>query len=385
MNSRQAESVKGSRHHTSTSKISHISHQEIETMMITNISQLLEITIQRQASDLHLLADFPPTIRVNGDLIALPGLSVLDGKEIETLVRPILSNVHQEQLSRFLDVDFGLQYKELARFRANVYKQMGTLAASFRLIPKKLRKLEETGLPANIAKVTNLKQGLVLVTGPTGQGKTTTLAALIDRINNEQNAHIITIEDPIEFIYAKSKSLVSQRELNADTLSWSRALRATLREDPDVVLIGEMRDLETISAALTIAETGHLVFATLHTNSAAQTLDRIIDVFPSVQQSQIRSQLAAVLEVVISQRLVPTINPGRALAYEILVANTATRAIIREGKTHLIDNLIQTSAESGMVILEASLAYLLREGIISLETAQNYSFRPQVLSKLLDA
>lgn len=353
-------------------------------MTIANIGQLLEVTIQRQASDLHLLSDFPPTIRVNGDLLPIPGLAPINGKDIETLIRPVLSIAHQDQLTKFLDVDFGLEYKDMARFRVNVYRQMGTLAASFRLIPKKLRKLEETGLPANISNVTNLKQGLVLVTGPTGQGKTTTLAALIDRINQEQSAHIITIEDPIEFIYEKARSLVSQRELNSDTMSWGRALRAALREDPDVVLIGEMRDLETISAALTIAETGHLVFATLHTNSAAQTLDRIIDVFPSIQQSQIRSQLAAVLEVVISQRLVPTINPGRALAYEILVANTATRAIIREGKTHLIDNLIQTSAESGMVILEASLAYLLREGVISLETAQNYSFRPQVLNKLLD-
>lgn len=353
-------------------------------MSIANINQLLEITIQRDASDLHLLSGFPPTVRVNGDLVVVPGLEQLDGRAIETLIRPILSQAHQEQLTRFLDVDFGVQFRDMTRFRVNVYRQMGTLAASFRLIPKKLRKLEETGLPANIASVTGLKQGLVLVTGPTGQGKTTTLAALVDRINTEQSAHIITIEDPIEFVYPKARSLISQRELNSDTMSWPRALRATLREDPDVVLIGEMRDLETISAALTIAETGHLVFATLHTNSAAQTLDRIIDVFPSDQQSQIRSQLAAVLEVVVSQRLVPTINPGRALAYEILVANTAARAIIREGKTHLIDNLIQTSAESGMVILEASLAYLLREGVISLETAQNYSYRPQVLSKLLD-
>jgi twitching motility protein PilT len=354
-------------------------------MLITNISQLLDITIERQASDLHLLNNFPPTIRVNGELIAIPGLAALNAQDIDNLIRPVLSHAHQEQLTRFMDVDLGLEYKDIARFRANIYRQMGTLAASFRLIPKKMRKLEETGLPSNIAKITSLKQGLVLVTGPTGQGKTTTLAALIDRINSEQSAHIITVEDPIEFIYSKGKALVSQREINSDTVSWTRALRAALREDPDVVLIGEMRDLETIAAALTIAETGHLVFATLHTNSAAQTLDRIIDVFPSVQQSQIRSQLAAVLEVIISQRLVPTINPGRALAYEILVANPATRAIVREGKTHLIDNLIQTSAESGMVILESSLVYLLREGKISLETAQNYATRPQVLSKLLDA
>ena len=353
-------------------------------MNVTNIGQLLEITIQRQASDLHLLAGFPPTLRVNGDLLPITGLTELEPKDIETLVRQIVSQGHQEQLNKFLDVDFGLEFKDLARFRVNIYRQSGTLAAAFRLIPKKLRRLEETGLPSNIGRITDLKQGLVLVTGPTGQGKTTTLAAFVDKINHEQAAHIITIEDPIEFIYQKAKSLVSQRELNSDTVSWSRALRATLREDPDVVLIGEMRDFETIAAALTIAETGHLVFATLHTNSASQTLDRIIDVFPSIQQAQVRSQLASVLEAIITQRLVPSINPGRALGYEILFANTATRAIVREGKTHLIDNLIQTSAESGMVILEASLAYLLREGIISLETAQNYCLRPQVLSKLLN-
>lgn len=307
--------------------------------MVANISQLLELTVQRQASDLHLLTGFPPTLRINGDLLPLVELNSLTDKDIESLVMPVLSAGHVEQLNKFLDVDFGLQYRDMARFRVNVYKQMGTLAAAFRLIPKKLRKLEETGLPSNIAKVIDLKQGLVLVTGPTGQGKTTSLAAFIDKINHEQSAHVITIEDPIEFIYGKAKSLISQRELNSDTVSWSRALRAVLREDPDVVLIGEMRDFETIAAALTIAETGHLVFATLHTNSAAQTLDRIIDVFPSVQQTQVRSQLAAVLEAVISQRLIPTINPGRALAYEILIANTATRAIIREGKMHLIDNL----------------------------------------------
>ena len=352
--------------------------------MIANISQLLEITIQRQASDLHLLAGFPPNIRVNGELMPIVGIPELTGQDIDTLVKPILSQAHVEQLNKFFDVDFGLEFKDLARFRVNIYRQMGTMAAAFRLIPRKLRKLEETGLPSNIANIIDLKQGLVLVTGPTGQGKTTTLAAFIDKINNEQRSHIITIEDPIEFIYNKSKSLISQRELNSDTVSWSRALRATLREDPDVVLIGEMRDFETIAAALTIAETGHLVFATLHTNSAAQTLDRIIDVFPSIQQAQVRSQLAGVLEAIICQRLIPTINPGRALAYEILTANTATRAIIREGKTHLIDNLLQTSAEAGMVILESSLAYLLREGLISLETAQNYSIRPQVLNKLLN-
>lgn len=351
--------------------------------MNLNISQLLEITVERQASDLHLVANFPPTIRVNGDLVQIVGSQELTNEDVRSLVLPILSEGQKAQLDRFLDVDFGMDYKSIARFRVNLYKQMGTLAASFRLIPKKLRKLEETGLPSSLSKITDLKQGLVLVTGPTGQGKTTSLAAFIQKINSEQAANIITVEDPIEFIYPKGKSLVSQRELNSDTVSWGRALRAILREDPDVVLIGEMRDFETIAAALTIAETGHLVFATLHTNSAAQTLDRIIDVFPSIQQAQIRSQLAGVLEVIISQRLIPSIAPGRVLGYEILISNPACRAMIREGKTHLIDNLIQTSAESGMVIMESSLAYLLREGLITLENAQNYALRLAVLNKLM--
>lgn len=351
--------------------------------MNLNISQLLDLTVQRQASDLHLIAKFPPTIRVNGDLLPIVGSEELTNEDVRSLVLPILSEGQKVQLDRFLDVDFGMGYKDIARFRVNLYRQMGTLAAAFRLIPGKLRKLEETGLPASLSKITDLKQGLVLVTGPTGQGKTTSLAAFIEKINSEKACNIITVEDPIEFIYTKGKSLISQRELNSDTVSWARALRAILREDPDVVLIGEMRDFETIAAALTIAETGHLVFATLHTNSAAQTLDRIIDVFPSIQQAQVRSQLAGVLEAVISQRLIPSIAPGRVLAYEILISNSACKAMIREGKTHLIDNLIQTSAESGMVIMEASLAYLLREGFITIENAQNYAFRISVLNKLL--
>lgn len=351
--------------------------------MNLNISQMLDLTVERQASDLHLVAKFPPTIRVNGDLVAIVGSEELSNEDVRSLVLPLLSEGQKAQLDHFLDVDFGMDYKNIARFRVNLYRQMGTLAASFRLIPRKLRKLEETGLPASISKVTDLKQGLVLVTGPTGHGKTTTLAAFIEKINSEKACNIITVEDPIEFIYTKGKSLISQRELNSDTVSWARALRAILREDPDVVLIGEMRDFETIAAALTIAETGHLVFATLHTNSASQTLDRIIDVFPSIQQAQVRSQLAAVLEAVISQRLIPSIAPGRVLGYEILISNPACKAMIREGKTHLIDNLIQTSAESGMVIMEASLAYLLREGFITIETAQNYAFRISVLNKLL--
>lgn len=348
-----------------------------------NIQQLLQLTIERNASDLHLISKYQPILRINGELTPIPGSPLLTKEELENLVSQILSPYQKEILEKNWELDLGIEYHDQARFRVNIYKQQGSLAAAFRLIPKQIRSLEETGLPRVISKITDLKQGLVLVTGPTGHGKSTTLAAFINQINQTRGAHIITIEDPIEFVYPEGKSLMSQRELNTDTKSWGSALKSALREDPDVVLIGEMRDLETIATAITVAETGHLVFATLHTNSAAQTLDRMIDVFPANQQPQIRVQLAAVLETVISQRLVPTINPGRVLAVELLFGTSALRAMIREGKTHLIDNLIQTSAESGMVSLEMSLMSLVKEGKISIEIAQSYSLRPHVLNRLL--
>lgn len=350
--------------------------------MIT-IQQLLETTIARNASDLHLLAGFYPLIRVNGELVPINATEILTNEDVENLILPLLSNVQKDILLQYWELDFGFDFEKKARFRTNIYKQRGTLAAAFRLIPSNIRTIEETGLPPQVAKLGELKQGLILVTGPTGHGKSTTLAAFINQINLTRSSHIITVEDPIEYIYPKSKSLISQREVNTDTRSWGNALKSALREDPDIVLIGEMRDLETISAAMTIAETGHLVFATLHTNSAAQTIDRIIDVFPENQQPQIKVQLAAVLEAIIAQRLVPTINPGRVLAAEILFATAGIRSVIREGKTHLIDNIIQTSGELGMMTIEASLAYLVREGKITIETAQNYALRPSVLNKLL--
>ncbi|MBI2021680.1 PilT/PilU family type 4a pilus ATPase, partial [Candidatus Daviesbacteria bacterium] len=281
------------------------------------------------------------------------------------------------------ELDFGVDFENKARFRINIYRQKNSLAAAFRLIPMVIRSIESLGLPTTVSRISDLKQGLVLVTGPTGHGKSTTLAAFINQINNTRNTHVITIEDPIEYVYPPGRSLISQRELNSDTKSWSNALKAALREDPDVVLIGEMRDLETISSAMTIAETGHLVFATLHTNSAAQTVDRIIDVFPEKQQYQIRTQLAAVIEAIIAQRLVPTYTPGRVLATELLFGSPALRNLIREGKTHLIDNLIQTSGELGMMNLETSLSILVREGKITSITAQNYALRPALLNKLL--
>lgn len=348
-----------------------------------NINQLLQITIDRQASDLHLILGYTPQLRINGELSVIPGTAKLEITDLENLIFPILTPSQKEVLLKMWEIDFGIEFESKARFRVNIYRQSNSWAAAFRLIPIKIKTLEETGLPHQIERLIALKQGLVLVTGPTGHGKSTTLAAFTNTINMTRSTHIITIEDPIEFIYPKGKSLVSQRELNIDTQSWTNALKSALREDPDVVLIGEMRDLETISSALTIAETGHLVFATLHTNSASQSVDRIIDVFPPSQQPQIRLQLSSVLEAIISQRLIPTINPGRALAAEILFATSAVRAQIREQKSYLIDNLIQTSAEYGMVSLEESLVTLAREGKITAESAINYSLRPEVLTKML--
>ncbi len=347
------------------------------------IQQLLEVAVIQNASDLHLLVGEPPILRVNGELTPVQGTAKLTPADLENLIFPILLPRQKEVFTENWELDLGIDFENKVRFRVNIYKQKGFLAAAFRLIPRQIRNLEETGLPHLVSRITELKQGLILVTGPTGHGKSTTLAAFINQINMTRNVHIVTIEDPVEFVYPPGKSLISQRELNSDTKTWTNALKAVLREDPDVVLVGEMRDLETIATVMTIVETGHLVFATLHTNSAAQTVDRIIDVFPVNQQPQIKIQLAAVTEAIISQRLIPTITPGRTLAYELLFANPALRSIIREGKTHLIDNLIQTSAEYGMVSLEMSLATLVKEGKITVQTAQNYALKPQILNKLL--
>ncbi len=347
------------------------------------IDQLLELTVTRNASDLHLVAGFPPMIRIFGDLIPIQGESLLSNQDIFNLLASLL-NVTQKQIyERTFEVDFSFTFRDASRFRVNVYRQQGQVAAALRMIPVKIPDIESLGLPQNVIKLLNLKQGLILVTGPTGQGKSTTLAAAINRLNQTKSHHIITIEDPIEYVYPKAKSIISQREMYTDTHSWTAALRAALREDPDVVLVGEMRDYETIAAAMTIAETGHLVFATLHTNSAAQTIDRVIDVFPEQQQPQIKLQLAATLEAIISQRLISTIIPGRTLAVEMLMKTPAVATTIREGKTHLIDNIIQTSSELGMVSLESSLAKLVVAGTITLETAQAYALRPELLAKLI--
>lgn len=348
-----------------------------------NIQQLLDLTITNNASDLHLSVGFPPSLRIHGELTPIPGTEPVTVEQIEVLVDPLLSPDQKKIFLDTLELDFSFEFQKKGRFRVNIYKQRGDMSAALRLIPYWIPPVEELGLPQALNKIPELKQGFILVSGPTGHGKSTTLASFINRINQTRASHIVTIEDPIEYVYPPGKSLIEQREMYRDTKSWNNALRAVLREDPDVVLIGEMRDLETIASALTIAETGHLVLATLHTNSAAQSVDRIVDVFPQNQQPQIRLQLAATLEAIISLRLIPTIEPGRILGSEVLFATPAVRNVIREGKTYLIDNLIETSAEMGMQILERSLTTLVKDGKISEENALKFALRPELLSKLL--
>lgn len=348
-----------------------------------NIHQLLDIAVEKKASDLHLVVGYQPSVRIHGELLPIIGTAVLTDADLNGLITPLVSASQKKDFDENLELDIGLTYENKARFRINLLKEQRHLAAALRLIPLNIPEMASLGLPKIMERIVTLRQGFILVTGPTGHGKSTTLASMINNINLTRSAHILTIEDPVEYIYPKGKSIVSQRELLLDTKTWSNSLRAALREDPDVVLVGEMRDYETIAAAITIAETGHLVFATLHTNSAAQSIDRIIDVFPQNQQPQIRLQLSAVLEAVLSQRLVPTITPGRALACELLLRNTALSSLIRDAKTHMIDNLIQTSGEMGMVSMESSLAKLVKEGKVSFEVAQTYSLRPNVLAKLL--
>lgn len=349
------------------------------------IKDLLEIAINRKASDLHLITKAPPILRVNGYLEPITGQKPLAKEEVEGLVFSMVNEEQKEILLVNKEIDFSFAYGDRARFRANAYHQKGALAIALRLISMSIPKIEELNLPEICHAFAELKQGFILVVGPTGHGKSTTIASIIREINETRAEHIVTIEDPIEYVFQHNKSIVSQREIKGDTHSWPIALRSCLREDPNVVLIGEMRDLETMSMALTIAETGHLVFSTLHTNSAAQSIDRIIDVFPEHQQEQVRMQLSATLEAVVSQRLLPALDGGRVPATEVLVATPAVRNSIREGKTHMIDNIIQTSVEMGMKTLEMDLAKLVKAGKISLDVARMYAFRPEDLMKLTRA
>lgn len=353
-----------------------------------DIHELLDLTIKNNASDLHLLPGVPPALRIDGSLRYLSNYKPATPAEMEAMIFSILKPEQKELLINNKEIDFsfgfgGGAYGDLGRFRTNLYYQRGVLSAAFRYLQPKIRTIEELGLPKISHSFSQLKQGFVLAAGPTGHGKSTTLAAIINEINLNRAAHILTIEDPIEYLYPAGKSIISQREMDLDTHSWSLALRSALREDPDVVLVGEMRDPETIAAALTIAETGHLVFSTLHTNSASQTIDRIIDSFPASQQSQVKVQLASTLKGVISQRLIPKIDGGRVPGVEVLMGTNAVATNIREGKTHLIDSIIQTSQDSGMITLESSLASLVLAGTISLETAKSYSLRPEELLRMV--
>lgn len=348
-----------------------------------DIKQLLQSVIDAKASDLHLVTGIPPTLRVDGELLPVPSVGVLTPDAINELLRQVLSSEQVERLNVNKELDFSLGFSEKGRFRVNAYTQKGSLAAAFRLIPLTVPSIESLGLPKILHSFTNLRQGFVLVTGPTGHGKSTTLAAMIQEINQTRPVHIVTIEDPVEFVFNPVKSIISQREMRSDTHSWEIALRSVLREDPDVVFIGEMRDYETIAAALTVAETGHLVFATLHTNNAAQSIDRIVDVFPEEQQQQVRLQLSNVIEAVFSQRLIQGYNRGRVVAYEVMLGSTAIRTAIRDGKTHQIGSIIETSYEAGMSTLERSLAELVKKGTVTLEVAESWSLRPEELTRLV--
>lgn len=346
------------------------------------IQDYLETIVKKEASDLHLVVGSPPVMRIDGQLIPLSSAQ-LTPEDTETLVHELLSTEQKEMLSVNKELDFSFALGDVARFRVNAYFQKGYLSAALRLIPTYIKTIEELGLPNICHNFAKMRQGFVLVTGPTGHGKSTTIASIINEINQTRPLHILSIEDPIEYVYPKGKALVSQREMHLDTHSWEVALRSALREDPDVVLVGEMRDFETISSAITVAETGHLVFATLHTNNAAQSIDRIIDVFPDRQQAQIRLQLASSLVGIVSIRLIPKIGGGRVPATEILLASPAVQTSIRDGKTHQIDNIIQTSGAAGMRLLEVSLSEYVNEGKISPETAEAFSLRPKELDRLI--
>jgi twitching motility protein PilT len=347
------------------------------------IEVLLEEVVKKKASDLHLQVGLPPMIRVDGALVPVSGADILTDETVETLVFAILDDDQKQILLKDKEFDFSFAFGDLGRFRVNAFHERGNLAAALRLITNDIMTVEQLGLPQIVNKFADYPRGLILVTGPTGSGKSTTLAAMIHKINTERSEHIITIEDPIEYTHRSKKSVIVQREVHYDTYSFSAALRSALREDPDVVLIGEMRDLETIASAITIAETGHLVFATLHTNSAAQSIDRMIDVFPPHQQPQIRSQLSNILMAVCSQRLVPTIGGGRVAAAEILVATPAVRNIIREGKTHQLEAVIQTGGEFGMQSMDKTLVQLVHNGTISYEDARNVAVDIDELDRLM--
>ena len=347
------------------------------------IEILLEECIRRKASDLHVQFGLPPILRIDGVLVPINGMPNLTEEMLKNIIFATLDESQQQLFLRDKEFDYSFAFGDIARFRVNAFHERGKIAAAFRLIPNQIRTINELGMPAVVESFAEYPRGLVLITGPTGSGKSTTLAALVDKINREKAVHIVTIEDPIEFTHRSQRAVVVQREVHYDTFSFAAALRSVLREDPDVVLIGEMRDLETIQAAITIAETGHLVFATLHTNSAAQSIDRMIDVFPAHQQPQVRSQLSNILMAICAQRLVPAIGGGRVVASEIMVANSAVRSLIREGKTHQLDTAIQTGAQQGMQTMDRTLAKLVQTGVITYDSAKEYAVDATELDRLV--
>ncbi len=334
------------------------------------LNKMLSLVVERNASDLHLKVGEPPIIRVDSQLIRLDSYQVLSEEAVVDIANLMMNDVQRAVFKTQQDVDLSYSFKDNVRFRVNVYTEQGNMGIALRTIPNRIHALEELGLPPILRSFTEKRQGLVLFTGPVGHGKSTAMAALVNEINQKRSEHILTIEDPIEFVINPAASVVTQREISVDTPNFAQALRAALREDINVLLVGEMRDLESISSALTLAETGHLIFATLHTNDAAQTVDRIIDVFPAVQQGQIRAQLASVLLGIVSLRLLPKIGGGRVPAYEILMANHAVRNVIRDNKTYEINNIIHTNLESGMVPMDKVLALLVKQGVVELEVAQ---------------
>ncbi len=347
------------------------------------LNKLLAITLERNASDLHLVVGEPPILRVDSQINRLEDYQILSQDAINDLVDVMLDEHQKQRLNEQLHLDFSYAYKDNTRFRVNVYRAQGVLNAAFRLIPTEIKTLDELKLPAILKKFTENKQGLVLVVGPTGHGKSTALASMINEINKTRPEHILTIEDPVEFLYQAQQSFINQREVGQDTPTFAHALKAALREDINVVLVGEMRDMESISATLTLAETGHLIFATMHTNDAAQSIDRIVDVFPGDQQAQVRSQLANTLLGVVSLRLMPKIGGGRIPAYEIMVLNHAIRNVIRDNKIYEISNIIHTSSQEGMVPLDKSLADLVKSGVVELEVAQNFVLDHEYFISLL--
>lgn len=347
------------------------------------INDLLQISIDKKASDLHIVPLYYPTIRINNGLLPLRDFGILKGEDTERLLISILNKEQHQYLLENKEIDIGWDYMG-NRFRVNIYTSRKCLSGAFRLIPNKIKTIEELGLPSIFHTFSTYKQGLILFTGPTGEGKSTSMASIINEINEKSSRHIITIEDPVEFTYPQAKSIVSQRELHQDTLSWSTSLKSVLREDPDVVFVGEMRDYETIQLVLTIAETGHLVFSTLHTGSAKDAIDRIVDVFPSTQQYQIRSSLASSLVSVVAQRLLPdSANISRVPCFEILMNTPSVSSIIRDGKNFMLDNVLETGEEQGLIIFEKYLAKLYKAGQITKETAIEHAIRKGLIEKFI--